>query len=450
MSLVDVESQKWDTVAEELKNERVPLLQNHSVTKKQIPSTSSYITGVFNLSCSMIGAGIIGLPAALKVLGVIPGVLMIVASGLLTRYSIAILLRFSDNGREYTYGKLMGDAFGRSGEVLLQICIIINNLGSTMIYLIIIADVLSTSTSSGIHHTGILEELFGQHWWTGRNFVLIFLVSFVLIPTTWVKRLESLKYTSGIAVGLTLYFILIVIGVTTYKLALGAIEPPALLPTMDGLGSILSLFSAVPVLVCAFICHFNVHAIQQDLKDPSQITGVVKSSISLCTMIYLMTGLFGFLLFGDATASDILSNFDLDLGVPYSSLLNTMVRLSYATYIILVFPVVFYALRLNFDGLVFNKAVPLESDDQRFAITTLGLLLVILLGATSISSIWVAFQFIGATVGALILFIFPASIVLRDRPKIANKGDTLFAWALIILALFLDAVAIYTNVVSLL
>lgn len=68
---------------------------------------------------------------------------------------------------------------------------------------------------------------------------------------------ESLKYTSAVAVGLTVYFILIVICVTSYKLALGTIKPPALFPTIDSLGSFLNLFSAVPVLVCAFVCHFN-------------------------------------------------------------------------------------------------------------------------------------------------------------------------------------------------
>jgi len=80
---------------------------------------------------------------------------------------------------------------------------------------------------------------------------------------------------------------------------------------------------------------------------------IVRTSLSICGMVYLMTGLFGFLLFGDSTASDVLSNFDTDLGVPYSSLLNSIVRVSYVGHIILVFPVIFYALRLNFDGLIF-------------------------------------------------------------------------------------------------
>lgn len=448
IAVVDIESTYTGT---EKSNGRVPLLQDHPViiTKKDA-NTASYISGVFNLCCTIIGAGIMGLPAAIKVLGVIPGVLMVVISGFLTKYSIELLLRFSDGGRAYAYGQLMDDAFGRIGEVLLQICVIINNTGTTIVYLIIIADVISGSTSSGVHHSGVLEEWFGEHWLTSRIFVLIFLTIFVLVPTAWVKRMDALKYTSAIAVVLAVFFIVIVMGITSYKLAIGTIEPPTLFPRIDDLASFWNLFTAVPVLVCAYLCHFNVHTIQNELEDPSEMPGVVKSSLAVCGTVYIMTGLFGFLLFGDSTASDVLSNFDSDLGVPYSSLLNTVVRLSYAAHIVLVFPVVFYALRLNFDGLVFNSAIPLASDDRRFAFTTLSLLLVVLLGAICIPSIWVAFQFTGATAGALILFVFPASIALRDRPKVATKRDKILSWGLIILAVLSDLVAIYSNAVALL
>ena len=66
--------------------------------------------------------------------------------------------------------------------------------------------------------------------------------------------------------------------------------------------------------------------------------GVVQTSLALCTTVYVMTWLFGFFLFGDSTLSDSLSNFDTDLGVPYSSLFNNVVRISYAGHTILVFP----------------------------------------------------------------------------------------------------------------
>lgn len=165
------------------------------------------------------------------------------------------------------------------------------------------------------------------------------------------------------------------------------------------------------VTKCLF---FAVHPIQNELKDPNQMQSVVKTSLSLSGIVYLLTGLFGFLLFGDSTASDILSNFDTNLGVPYSSLLNNMVRVSYAGHIILVFPIIFYSLRINLDGLLFRRARrPLASDNWRFALVTLILMSVILYGAIFIPNVWQAFQFTGATSGSLLLFIFPASIVLK-------------------------------------
>ena len=124
-----------------------------------------------------------------------------------------------------------------------------------------------------------------------------------------------------------------------------------------------------------------------------------------------MTSFFGFLLFGDATLDDVLANYDTNLGIPYSSLLNDAVRVSYAAHLMLVFPIVFYPLRLNLDGLLFPSARPLASDNFRFAIISMGLVVIILLGAIFIPNMWVAFEFTGATVGVLLAFIFPASIM---------------------------------------
>lgn len=126
-----------------------------------------------------------------------------------------------------------------------------------------------------------------------------------------------------------------------------------------------------------------------------------------------MTSLFGFLLFGDATLDDVLSNFDSNLGIPYGSLLNDAVRISYAAHLMLVFPIVFYPLRLNLDGLLFPSARRLTSDNLRFALLSISLIALIFLGANFIPSIWDAFQFTGATAAVCIGFIFPAAITLR-------------------------------------
>lgn len=156
-----------------------------------------------------------------------------------------------------------------------------------------------------------------------------------------------------------------------------------------------------------------VHTVSSELEDPSRIQPVIWTSLVLCTVVYIMTSFFGFLLFGDSTLGDVLANFDTDLGIPYSSIVSDIVRLSYALHLILVFPVIFYPLRLNLDGLLFPSARPLVSDNWRFALMSIGLISLIFLGANFIPSIWDAFQFTGATAAVCLGFIFPGTIVLR-------------------------------------
>ena len=158
---------------------------------------------------------------------------------------------------------------------------------------------------------------------------------------------------------------------------------------------------------------FAVHPIDNELEDSSQIQGVVRASLTLCASVYLLTSFFGFLLFGEGTLVDVLANFDTDLGIPFGSVLNDAVRATYAAHLVLVFPVVFYAVRINLDGLLFPSSRPLVLDNVRFAIISTGLIVFSFWGANFIPSIWDIFQFTGATAAACLAFIFPAAIILK-------------------------------------
>ncbi|KAK2968613.1 hypothetical protein RJ640_028260 [Escallonia rubra] len=342
---------------------------------------ASFTGAVFNLSTTVVGAGIMALPATMKVLGLGPGIAMIIFMAFLTEASIEMLLRFSRAGQSVSYGGVMQDAFGKYGRMLLQVCVLVNNIGVLIVYMIIIGDVLSGTTSSGVHHAGVLEGWFGVHWWNGRFFILLVTTFGVFAPLASLKRI--------------------------------------------------------------------VHTIDNELEDTTQIKAVVRTSLTLCSTVYVMTSIFGFLLFGDATLDDVLANFDTNLGIPYSSLLNDAVRVSYAAHLMLVFPIVFYPLRLNLDGLLFPSARPLVSDNLRFALLSIGLICVTFLGANFIPSIWDAFQFTGATAAVCIGFIFPAAVTLGDRHGIATKKDKILCIFMIVLAVFSNLVAIYSDAYAL-
>ncbi|KAH1057725.1 hypothetical protein J1N35_035790 [Gossypium stocksii] len=403
---------------------------------------------VFNLSTTIVGAGIMGLPAAVNQLGLIPGLLTIMFVSMLTESSIDMILRFSRASKSKTYSGVAADAFGGAGSNILQACIFINNLGMLVVYMIIIGDVLSGTSVDGFHHSGVVEEWFGQHWWTTRSALLLFITFFVFAPLISFKRVDSLRYTSALSVALAVVFVAITAGVVIVKLMEGKIGMPRLMPKLVNQASFWKLFTTVPVVVTAYICHHNILPIENELNDPTQMKSIVRKSLTLCTSVYIATSFFGVVLFGDHTMDDVLANFDGDLGIPYSSLLDDLVRVSYGLHLMLVFPIVFFSLRLNVDGLLFPYAIPIAFDNKRFFSVTIALMGFILMGASFVPSIWDAFQFTGATAAVCVGFIFPAAITLRNIPGIATKNDRLISWMMIFLAVSTSTVAVTSDIYS--
>lgn len=272
--------------------------------------------------------------------------------------------------------------------------------------------------------------------------IIVHAPSSLFLIYAFLPRVDSLRYTSALSVALAVVFVVVMAGIAIAKMVEGNIRMPRLLPQVSDLASFWKLFTTVPILVTAYICHFSgralditylsikiyktfgvqvvryidqllaVHPIENELKEPGQMKSIVHVSLVLCSIVYVATGLFGFLLFGEATMDDVLANFDADLG--FGTAINDVVRLSYASHLMLVFPIVFYSLRLNLDGLLFPRAaVPIAYDDGRFAFLTYGFMLLVFMGANLVPSIWVAFQFTGATASVAVGFVFPALITLR-------------------------------------
>ncbi|KAG5558084.1 hypothetical protein RHGRI_008105 [Rhododendron griersonianum] len=376
---------------------------------------ASVAGAVFNVSTSIIGAGIMSIPATLKVLGVIPAFVSIVMVAVLADVSSEFLMRFTNCGESKTYAGVMYESFGRLGSVAVQICVMVSTFGCLIIYLIIIGDVLSGSQldGDGAAHLGILEEWFGIYWWNSRAFALLFVLVFVLLPLVLFQRVESLRFSSAVSVLLAVVFVGICFAMAISALLEGKTRRPRLVPQLDNGASFFNLFTAIPVIVTAFTFHFNVHPIAMELGKPADMAVAVKISLLLCAAIYFAVGIFGYILFGDSLMADMLVNFDQNSYSAVGSLLNDVVRLSYALHLMLVFPLLNFSLRANIDEFLFPKKPPLATDKRRFVALTLILLVCSYLAAVAIPNIWYFFQFIGSTSIVCLAFIFPSAIALR-------------------------------------
>ncbi|KAL6616283.1 hypothetical protein ACP70R_038553 [Stipagrostis hirtigluma subsp. patula] len=432
-----------------------PLLPEQAGPARGGGGSASVAGAVFNVSTSVVGAGIMSIPAAMRVLGVAPAVVLIVGVAVLANAAVDFMLRYTRGAP--SYAALMHDAFGRAGAALLNVFVAFNAFGTLTVYLVIIGDVMSGAASGGDAHAGVLPEWFGHHWWTSREVVLVAAAAIVL-PFVLRKRVDmfrdllenadSLKFTSAISILLAVVFMLISLGIAVYALFTGTAKMPRMLPDFSTLSSPFELFTAVPVIVVAFTFHFNVHPIRAELSKTSDMKAAVRISLVLCAAIYAAVGFFGFLLFGDATMADVLANFDRSSGAGVPQALNDAARLSYALHLVLVFPLLLFSLRVNVDELLFPRRRPLATDTRRFVSLTAALMAVLYALAIAIPSVWTLFEYSGSTFAVTISLIFPGAIVLRDVHGIAKRKDKALAATMIILAVITSSIAIASNIMS--
>ncbi|KAJ4824767.1 hypothetical protein Tsubulata_024399 [Turnera subulata] len=417
----------------------VPLLPK----SKAEPEKRASIPGaVFNVATSIMGAGIMSIPATFKVLGAIPAFAMILLVAWLVDISVEFMLRHTHSGEATTYGGLMREAFGPAGSLAVQICVLLTNLGSLIIYLIIIGDVLSGDEST----VGSMQEWLGVHWWDSRAVTLLFIVIFVMFPLVMFRRIGEFHNFNSI---LAVVFVGISLVMAIYALIEGKTKDVRLLPSLDNQTSFFDLFTAVPVIVAAYTFHFNVHPISIELGKHSNMTSAVRIALGICATIYSAVGILGYLLFGESIMPDLLVNFNRSSDTAIGALLNDVIRFTYVIHLVLVFPLLNFALRTNIDEFLFPDKAPLEKDTPRFVTLTVTILAFTYIASITFPNIWYFFQFMGSTSSVSLAFIFPAAIALRDVHGISTKRDKVIGATMIILAVITSTIAISTNIYSL-
>ncbi|CAI5519580.1 unnamed protein product [Closterium sp. Naga37s-1] len=292
--------------------------QARVVTRAREDGSTSLKSSIFNLSNTMIGAGMMALPAAMNVLGVVTGSVALIFVALLTYGSVMAMVRCtvaaaassspsenpSPNGvgnrsfsmrdeEKLSYNHTVATALGSAGRLVLQVSIVVNNLGLMIVFLDIIGDVLvGSATGPGVLP---LDQLHLSPDVARKSILAI--VILLILPLCLQDRLGSMKVASKISVALAIAFVLLVLILSGGKIAAGAATMPPLFATS---GNALAVFSVINVVTNAFICHFNVTPIYRELRDRSlpRMRTVVRCSVIITTLVYLAVGIFGLVLFG--------------------------------------------------------------------------------------------------------------------------------------------------------
>lgn len=314
-------------------------LTNLSMPKKK----SSVLGASSNLVNSIVGAGIIGIPYALRMSGLWAGILLLILVAVLTDKSLRLLIEqasFHPKLRHlpvHTFEDLASYPFGAFGSGFVLFNMFLCAYGAMVAYLLIIKD--TVPTVMGFEHgTHSLE----------RNLILVATSLLIMVPLSMQRDMASLSFTSALSVTADLFLVVFVVAYSPIKETVAANGGFGEVLKNDGINS--TLFVGLGILSTAMACQHSAFIVSNSLenKTSKRWGKVTKQSITLSAILCLVLGVCGYLGFLGETQGDVLNNFPVD------SLVSNAARILLAVTMFFTYPMESFVARHVLIMLVHN------------------------------------------------------------------------------------------------
>eukprot|EP00040_Diaphanoeca_grandis_P023662 m.128999 g.128999 ORF g.128999 m.128999 type:complete len:505 (+) comp29370_c0_seq3:100-1614(+) len=393
--------------------------------------TASVFSSVFNLTNTIVGAGVLALPFAFGSTGVILGTIVLFGVFLLIQYSIDLLITCTKYCKASTYHGIAQAAFGKKGVIITHISIFITTFGTMTSYLVIIGDMVAPMI--GLFMGGTNDAYCSQY--AARQFPIT-LALFFVIPLSILRNIDSLRYTSILAVVSVLYLLAVVVYKSGQKIIEGGSTDD--MTHGDFLDFSDRIFRALPIMTLAFTCHMNVFTIVAGLRLPTvrRVRHVTQGSLTICWLIYTLIGIFGFLTF--YTESSINGNLLLNYDVEESIIVAG--RIAVFVVVLFSYPMLSHPCIASFDGLFFP--------DKPFSYIRRSIEVFFIAGANYliaffVSDVSLVLGLAGAIGSTAISFVLPALFYMRLHPSSFKSRGKIMAILLLIvgiLSLFISTI----------
>lgn len=406
------------------------LVRNKAQTEGHATLTSS----VGNLANTIIGSGMLTFPRALASAGIIPGMLTCAFSGAVGAFGLYLLSACARHTphRRASFFAVASLTFPRAA-VFFDAAIAIKCFGVSISYLIIIKSLLPNVVASLYHDLTSPDT--NPPEWALSGHVWITLVMFVLVPLSFLRRLDSLRHTSYIALFSCAYLVLIVI--LCYFRPIKGMTPPGEIHLIKFTPSFVSTF---PIQVFAFTCAQNLFPIFNELKTNSQkrMNIVVGTAIGSATLTYEIIAVFGYLTFGSRVSANIIAMY------PATSLFVAVGQLAIAILVLFSYPLQVQPCRNCLDkvfhfGSAIDKTEEDVVEDEHMSGEMTPLKYTVLTSAVVAGGFSIAYfvdnlemvlSFVGATGSTTISFILPGLFYWKLTKDDPNKNKLLNLGAL--------------------
>lgn len=195
----------------------------------------------------VIGAGTLAMPSVLSHTGIMLGTFLIIWSGLCSAFGLYLqskCARYLDRGTSSFFA--LSQITYPNAAVIFDLAIAVKCFGVGVSYMIIIGDLMPGVMLGFNDNAEQIPYLVDRHFWITAFMLLV-------IPLSFLRRLDSLKYTSIVALVSIGYLIVLVI----YHFSVDPHAAPKDIRVIKWAGPV-ETFSALPVVVFAYTCHQNV------------------------------------------------------------------------------------------------------------------------------------------------------------------------------------------------
>lgn len=212
-------------------------------------------SSIFNLASTILGSSSLAMAFAVSNAGIGLFAVLLVIVGVAAERAVYYMAKATHMTGHFDYMRVGEEAMGTFGRQLVIWSIVIQQIGAAAAFINIVGDVIKGLISSIPHAShGILGE---------ARFWQILLALGVMLPLCLFRTITALRFASLVAVTLVISFALVVCVDGFARLGEGAIAHDTVhVGPSDPIGTFVSL----PILLFAFVCHFNVHPLMKELQ----------------------------------------------------------------------------------------------------------------------------------------------------------------------------------------
>lgn len=280
-----------------------------------------------NMANSILGAGIISQPFAVKQAGVVGAFILYVVLGFTVDWTLQLIVQNLILSGSTTYHDSVGKAFGKKGKIISLLTIGSFAFGGCVGFCIIIGDTIPP----------VLKILVPQRY-IERNWVIICTTLLISLPLSLHRNIKALENASFLAL---ISMCIIVVAVV--------IRGPFIESSLKGQVTLFNpkwwvrskIFKSVSIISFALVCHHNTSFIFYSLRNRSiaKFNKLTHVSCAISVTFCSIMGYCAFHIFKENTKGNVLNNFGNE------DIIINVARLFFGFNMLTTFPLEIFVLR---------------------------------------------------------------------------------------------------------